>query len=923
MLSVRAIVASLLVLPLALATASPARAAAPDVPTAVVASGADSSAVVSWTAPAGGQAPTGYTASAYETLASGTAVSACATTAPATSCTIGGLKNGTTYYVGVTAANGAESSAETARVQVVAGTVPGAPTSVTASRSTQGLTVSWQAPAGSGGTPITSYTASARTSSSLSSVPVATCTTSETSCEIAGLSSTVTYYVSVTATNAAGTGAASSMVTAEPTGTPTAPQNVTVTRGNGFGLVKWSAPASTGGSRITRYVAEAFTVPTGGDRVASCEPVSLSSLQCNIGPLPNGTTYYIQVTAYTAVADGETSKPRVAVIPAGTPEVPREVSAERVGGSVEVRWQVPVSDGGLPIEAYVASAYGAPTGGSALGTCTTTGSSCQITGLRGAAVYVDVYARTAAGRSPATTPRIRVRVIDAVDVPLAVAGSARPTGIAVSWLPPLDDGGTPISSYRASAFTTLTGGAAVSSCDLAASAPATAAGRNERIGCTIGALRPNAIYYLEVAASSEAGTTITPQRTAVRVRQARPLAPRSVSGFGAAQRIAVVWALPASDGGDPVLEYRAQGFRKKDGTTPDSTCTARADQTRTIFTCTLTDTVDFEPYWVEVSARNERGWGTPSERIWLESKPSVPSAPERVQLRPLDHGMQVSWDRPYFDGGYPIYSYVATAYNSASGGTQVGQCRVDVKASTSSTATTPTSCTITGLVEDTYVYIDVAAENTVGISAPSGRAGEAVIPGPPPPPSGVSAARQGKGVTVRWTPVTVPTGGSPVTGYRVRLFASLTSQDVIGTCTVTGSTCRITGDAATTGAYADVAAQSAAGWGPASVRAKVTSADTTARGVSGLKPADARVRALIVRYEPGREPAGTRVLGASRVTGAQRANLVLGPSLGERMWRVSFRDPVSRVTAERVARQLTSHPAVEFAEIDRRVTAVR
>ena len=82
-----------------------------------------------------------------------------------------------------------------------------------------------------------------------------------------------------------------------------------------------------------------------------------------------------------------------------------------------------------------------------------------------------------------------------------------------------------------------------------------------------------------------------------------------------------------------------------------------------------------------------------------------------------------------------------------------------------------------------------------------------------------------------------------------------------------------------------------------------------------------QIRALIVGYERGYAPRPGRVLGASRVTGAQRNNLVLGSALGGRMWRVDFRTPVDAATAARVARQLATHPAVKFAELDRKVTA--
>lgn len=92
---------------------------------------------------------------------------------------------------------------------------------------------------------------------------------------------------------------------------------------------------------------------------------------------------------------------------------------------------------------------------------------------------------------------------------------------------------------------------------------------------------------------------------------------------------------------------------------------------------------------------------------------------------------------------------------------------------------------------------------------------------------------------------------------------------------------------------------------------------------SGIYMNTGQVQSLILGYKREWTKSGTAVLGASRVIGSQRTNLRLGSPLGERMWRVDFIKPVSLKTAERVARQLASHPAVVFAEVDERVSALR
>jgi subtilisin family serine protease len=80
---------------------------APAAPSAVAASVGDGSIVVTWTAPSddGGSPVAGYTARAWDTSAGGAVVSSCSPEGAATTCTVEGLVNGTTYYVDVVAGN--------------------------------------------------------------------------------------------------------------------------------------------------------------------------------------------------------------------------------------------------------------------------------------------------------------------------------------------------------------------------------------------------------------------------------------------------------------------------------------------------------------------------------------------------------------------------------------------------------------------------------------------------------------------------------------------------------------------------------------------------------------------------------------------------------------------------------------------------
>lgn len=85
-------------------------------------------------------------------------------------------------------------------------TVPGAPTNVTANAGNATATVSWAAPAGDGGSPITSYTVSSFAGGTPSGLPASVAGGGQNTALVAGLTNGVTYTFSVHATNSIGEG---------------------------------------------------------------------------------------------------------------------------------------------------------------------------------------------------------------------------------------------------------------------------------------------------------------------------------------------------------------------------------------------------------------------------------------------------------------------------------------------------------------------------------------------------------------------------------------------------------------------------------------------------------------------------------------------------------------------------------------------
>ena len=180
-----------------------------DAPVLQSAIAGDAHITVTWTAGAsnGGSTVTSFTATAKV----GITTASCSTGPTVFTCVIGGLNNGTTYSVSVTALNGAGTSVPSATRQVTPATLPTAPKILTVTPGTGTIALTWAAPTSDGGSPITHYTATAAPSG-------ARCTVNALGCTLGGLVPTTSYVVTLVAFSGLGASPSSTTIAVYPFG---------------------------------------------------------------------------------------------------------------------------------------------------------------------------------------------------------------------------------------------------------------------------------------------------------------------------------------------------------------------------------------------------------------------------------------------------------------------------------------------------------------------------------------------------------------------------------------------------------------------------------------------------------------------------------------------------------------------------------
>jgi titin len=585
-----------------------------------------------------------------------------------TTCTITGLTNGLAQTVTVVAINDAGTSNNSSSALGTPRSAPGVPQGVTVTPLDNALSISWLAPADSGGVPITKY---------IAIVTAVGVTGSAVSQEVSGdarnslitnLANGTQYTVTVKARNEVGDGNPSAALTVAPATVPSKPSKPWLSVGNGQISIRWSA-SQDNGAPVTSYH---VSLEPGG---YSCDVTDLSFLGCTIADLDNGVPYSVAITATNDAGDSEPAGIDGTATPRAIPSAVQLITVNASNGQATVSW-VEGFNGGSPIQSFQVTASPGGSVCQALGTS----SQCVVKNLVNGTQYTfKVVAVNSAGSSQ---PLLSAKTLIAGTPNAPVALKVKPADgkITVSFAPPAVNGGNTITSYTV--YVNDEVGCTV--------APA------KTLGCTISDLENGTPQVVRVVANNQIGASVstpevvvTPGRVADAVTNVT-----ATTGVGS---LTISWTEPENDGGSPITGYAVT-------LTPGGkTCKTTAEDT----SCEIAGLTLGTSYVAKVVAIN--GVGTSAAASSPATKVvGPPSVVRNLSATALAKGAKIYFAAPASNGGAVVTDYYFSV---------TGPNGYTFDSGPVSAAVAKSSYALTGLTKGLTYTISVTCENDYGMSA--------------------------------------------------------------------------------------------------------------------------------------------------------------------------------------------------------------
>ena len=561
-----------------------------------------------------------------------------------------GLPVGATFHYEVKAlySDGTLGPPAYANATTVATGIPGAPRNLSATAAGPTvIDVDWDAPASPGASAIIDYQVEMSTTGGVPWTLLTPTGVTSTSFQHRGLTAGATFHYRVRARNTIGFGPWTSPESATTsTGTaPGPPGDLTATAVGSSAIdLSWSAPTNPGSSGIIGYRIEwsRTRTATGVWTDLEANTGNTRTTYRDTGLAPNTERYY-RVSAINSFATGAPSSIEGAITELDVPNAPGRLTAQARGiSAIELAWTAPPSRGAAPVTGYRIQWSSTGTGGWR--------NLVADTGLR-------TTGHTDTGLSPRTKRYYRVAALsgarigawsnvahattDDLTVPGAPTSlSVNPNGLKgstelqLTWRPPTNTGGSPITGYRIEWSST-----GASPWNFVVPGPTGTATTYLHTG-----LAPNTTRYYRVRALNAQGQG--PPTTAVRgtTNAARPGQPRNLRARAAGPTsITLAWEAPTSDGGERITGYTIRMRGPSDGTWITIPRNTGPQET----TFEHTGLQPATAYRYQVAAINRIGLGQWSFEASTSTYAQAPGAPVGLTARAVGTSrIDLSWSAP-------------------------------------------------------------------------------------------------------------------------------------------------------------------------------------------------------------------------------------------------------------------------------------
>ena len=591
---------------------------------------------------------------------------------------LSGLTNGVDYDVQLRAVNAVGNGSWSGAGAGKPLTTPSAPTIDSVTPGDETLTVSWSAPADTGGSEVTGYDLRYIRSDAPSKADTnwterdSVWTSGALQYTVSSLTNGVRYDLQIRAVNIAGDGRWSVTISAAPQTIPAAPTIASLTPGDETLTIAWSAPADTGGSTVQGYDARYIRSDAADKADANWTERdgiwTSGALEYTLSGLTNGVRYDVQLRAVTSAGNGPWSAPTSAT-PQTAPDAPT-VNLITVGdGALAVSWSAPTDNGGSAVTSYDARYIRSDAADKADDNWTERDGIWTSGVLRytvdsltnGVGYDLQVRAVNVAGDGSwsATASATPQTVTDAPTIDVITPGDG---ALAVSWSAPSDTGGSAITSYDVRHIRSDALDKADDSWTVRDSIWTSGA-----LEYTLSGLTNGVGYDVQLRAVNDAGdgpwsaiATDTPRTT--------PGAPTIDVITPGNYALSITWSAPAEDGGSAITSYDLRYIRSDATDKADDNWTVREDiWSSDLLQYGLNESTGFDlssgvQYEVQVRAVNavaDGPWSASETGTPRKPQPTVtaPSAPAAITVTPGDGSLSIAWSAPADDGGADVTSY--------------------------------------------------------------------------------------------------------------------------------------------------------------------------------------------------------------------------------------------------------------------------